>query len=402
MNTRLMMAGSVRVFTRYKLRSFFMSLGIIIGVASLVVMRSMGMGAERSMMDKVERMLGASGIILVNSADARRGGNRDPGKLTIADIDAIGEQLDQVIDWDPSLILGNREIQYQGKNLSLAIHGHSERAETVWERGVTRGEFFSKSDVISASRVALIGSKTAEALFGNEDPVGKQIRIGSSPFRVKGVLEENGFDPHGLDRDNEVHIPITTLMRRLVNVDTIGNAKLTVSSPEEVDETVDQIADILVERHSLADDEPDDFSIFTPIQVQKSVKKANRVLTLYLPATAGIALLVAGIVIANIMLLGVRERIGEIGLRKAVGATNRQISGQFLLESLVVSVVSGALGAGIGAAIIVAVSRTISPDTQLTPDSIALGLIAALGVGIFAGVLPARRAARLEPVEALR
>jgi putative ABC transport system permease protein len=402
MNNRLLLAGSVRILTRYKLRSFFMSLGIMIGVAALVIMRSMGSGAEQEMLTKIDRMFGASGIMIVNGAGAMRGGIREPGKLTIDDIEAIDEQLEQVIDWDPMVVAGNREVQYQDRNRSLRIFGHSERAESVWGRGVAEGEFFSESDVQSAARVALIGTKTADALFGDEDPVGKQIRIGASPFRVKGVLEQHGIDPHGLDRDDEVHVPITTIMRRLMNLDTIGTAKLIVSSVEEVDETVDQIADIVHARHGLADDEADDFSIYTSTQVQRLVKEASRVLTVYLPATAGIALLVAGIVIANIMLISVRERVAEIGLRKAVGATNRQISGQFLLESLAVTVISGVLGAGMGAGIIVAVAKTMSPEARVTPDSIVLGLVAALVIGMLAGFLPARRAALQEPVDALR
>ncbi len=402
MNKRLLLAGSVRVLTRYKLRSFFMSLGIVIGVAALVVTRSMGSGAEQEMLDKMERIFSPASIIIVNSGGGMHGGFQDPGKLTIEDIESIADQLEQVVDWNPSVAVGDQEVRYKDRNRSLMIVGKSERAEFVSGRGVVEGEFFSEADVRSAARVALIGTKTADELFGDEDPVGKQIQIGSSPFRVKGILEEYGVDPHGMDRDDEVHVPITTIMRRVVNIDKIGSAKIIVSSAEEVDETVEQIAGILQVRHGLADDEPDDFSIYTPTQVQKAVKKAKRVLTVYLPATAGIALLVAAIVIANVMLIGVRERIGEIGLRKAVGATNRQISGQFLLESLAVTVISGAFGVGIGAGILMVVARTMSPETRITPDSIVLGLTAALVIGILAGFLPARRAALQEPVDALR
>ena len=402
MNKRLLLAGSVRILTRHKLRSFFMSLGIIIGVATLVVMRSMGSGAEQEMMSKVEKMFSAGSIMVVNSSGGMRGGQPGLGKLTVDDIEAIGAQLEPVIDWDPSAAINRREVQYQDRNRSLMILGESERAEFVSGRGVSEGKFFSEADVRSAARVALIGTKTANALFSDEDPVGKQIQIGTSPFRVKGVLEPHGMDAHGMDRDDEIHVPITTLMRRMLDLDTIAMAKLIVSRPEDVEETAEQVAEILRLRHRLADDEPDDFSIYTPTEVQQRVREANRVLTVYLPATAGIALLVATIVIANIMLIGVRERIGEIGLRKAVGATSRQISGQFLLESLVVTVISGALGVSLGAGILVVIARTMSPETRITPDSIILGLVAALVVGMLAGYLPSRQAAQQEPVEALR
>jgi putative ABC transport system permease protein len=402
MNKRLLLAGSVRVLTRYKLRSFFMSLGIVIGVAALVVMRSMGTSAGQDMQDKIDRMFGASSIMVVNSGGGMRGGVREPGKLSLDDVEAIGEGLDQIIDWDPSLIIGEREVLFEDENRSLMIVGHSQRADSVWDRGVSEGEFFSAGDVQSAARVALIGSKAAKGLFGDQDPIGKQIRIGTSPFRIKGILEDHGLDPHGLDRDDEVHVPITTMMRRLLNRDIIGTAKFIVGDSEEIDNTVEEIADILYVRHDLANDEPEDFKIYTATQVQNSVREANRVLTIFLPATAGIGLLIAAIVIANIMLIGVRERIAEIGLRKAVGATSGQISGQFLLESLAVTVVSGVVGVALGVAVLIVTQKTIRPETQIAPDSIVLGLTAALVIGVLAGYLPARQAALQEPLDALR
>jgi putative ABC transport system permease protein len=401
MNKRLLLAGSVRVLTRYKLRTFFMSLGMVVGVAALVVMRSMGTGAEQEMQEKVARMFSASGIIIGNNGGGMGGDGRGPGKLTVEDLEVLGAELEQVVDWDPQVIVGDREVQYRGRNRTQMVWGHSERGQFVWNRGVVRGEYFSEADVRSASRVALIGLKTAEALFEDEDPIGKEIRIGNSPFRVKGVLEAHGVDPHGLDRDDEVHVPVTTLMRRMLDLERIGSAKLIVSSPEEVDDTVEEVADILFERHALAPDEPEDFSIYTPTQAQRMVEKANRVFTVYLPATAGIALLVAAIVIANIMLMSVRERIAEIGLRKAVGATSRQIGGQFLLESLAVAAVSGALGVGLGVASLGLIG-VHGVEARLAPDSVVLGLAAALVVGVLAGWLPARQAARQEPVDALR
>ena len=391
MNTRLLIAGSVRTLTRNKLRTFFMSLGIAIGVAALVIMRSMGAGTEQDMLDKFQKVFSGASIFIMNTG----------GKLTIEDLEAISAELEQVVDWSPRRV-EILEVRYEDHNRTVAIYGESERAESVIGRSVTEGEYFTEDDVRSSARVALIGSKTAEALFGGENPVGKRIQIDNAPFRVKGVLEDAGIGPHGNDRDDTVHVPITTMMRRMVNVDTIDNAKLIVSSIDVVEDTADEIAGILQERHTLAIDEADDFAIYTPAQVQGLIKEANRVLTVYLPATSGIALLVAGIVIANIMLIGVRERIAEIGLRKAVGATNRQISGQFLLESLAVTAISGAVGAGVGAGLLAAFAQTGHAQIPLAPDSIVLGLVAALVIGMLAGFLPARRAARQEPVDALR
>jgi putative ABC transport system permease protein len=402
MNTRLLIASSVRVLTRYKLRSFFMSLGIVIGVAALVVMRSFGSSAEQDMLDKMERMFSASSMTLMNSGGMSRAGVRNPGRMTLEDIEALGEQFDAIVDWSSSVYGADHEVVYQGLNRNLRVIGKSDRAEFVSGRGVMEGEFLTAADIQSASRVALIGHKTAESLFKGEEPLGKLIQISGKPYRVKGILEPHGIDPHGMDLDDEVHVPVTTMMRRLLNVEVITSARLTISSVDAVEGMIDPVADFLRARHRLADSEPDDFTIYTPTQVQSLVKKANRVLTVFLPATAGIALLVAAIVIANIMLIGVRERIGEIGLRKAVGATNRQIGVQFLLESLAIAVLSGGLGVALGAGSLMVVARTTSPETQLSIDSILIGLVAALVVGVLAGYLPARKAAQQEPVEALQ
>jgi putative ABC transport system permease protein len=395
MNTRLLLTGSARALTRYKLRTFFMSLGIVIGVAALVIMRSMGAGAQDEMLDRFERVFSGASIYVMNT-------DFGTSELSLDDVDAIRAELPEVIDANPTLVTGDREIRYEDRQRNLMVYGESERAEFVGNRGVIQGEYFSADDVRSSARVALLGTKTAEALFGDEDPIGKRVQIANSPYRVKGVLEPMGVDPHGEDRDDAVHIPISTMMRRVLNVDTIGGVKLLVSSTDVLEETADRVAEILQVRHALAPDEPDDFAIYTPVQVQGLIKEANRVLTVYLPATSLIALLVAAIVIANIMLIGVHERTAEIGLRKAVGATSRQIGGQFLLESLAVTSISGALGVGIGAGLLAAYAGTGRGQIPLAPDSVVLGLTAALVIGVLAGVLPARRAALQEPVDALR
>lgn len=400
MNKRLLLRGSVRVLTRYKLRSLLMSLGIVVGVAALVVMRSMGSGAEREMMDKIERMFSAGSVMVVNSANASRHGAFEPGSLVVEDVEALADRLPRVIDWDP-MVNTNGEVRYRDRNRSQMIVGQSERARFVWNRGVSRGEYFSRADVRNAARVALIGTKTAEALFGDEDPLGRRIEFGNVPLRVVGVLEPAGFDPHGLDRDDEVHVPFTTLMQRLSKRETLNYAKLIVSDPEEIEPTVDAVVEILRERHGLAETEEDDFSIFTATGVQRMVRRANRVVTVYMPATAGIALLVAAVVIANIMLIAVRERTAEIGLRKAVGATDRQIGGQFLLETLAVTVASALLGVALGAVVLVVIASHAIP-ARITVDAVALALGAAVVVGVLAGFLPARQAARQEPIDALR
>lgn len=402
MNTKLLVKSSLRSMTRYKLRTFFMSFGVAIGVATLVASRSLGIGAEQAMIERVNKLFG-SNAIMVGARSPGGGPQGDPiTTLEIADLEAIEEQIDAVVAWDPMIVLGNRSVKFEDTQRQVTIYGHSERAEEVWNRGVIEGRSFSKSDLASAARVALIGTRIAEQVFPDSDPIGQQILLDSVPFRIEGILENVGIDPHGTDRDEDIHIPTTTVMRRVLNVDYITSAKILVSDPKAVEATADEIELILRQRHGIGVGESSDFSIFTPRFVQSMIARGNRVLKIFLPAAAGIALLVAAIVIASIMLIAVRERRSEVGLRRAVGATERQIGLQFLLEAVCVTLVSGVLGVGLGIVAVFLVGQRLQMPATVTPESLVLGMAAALLVGIFSGFLPARQAAGLDPVRALQ
>ncbi len=401
MNKKLLMVHVLRPLARYKLRSFLMSVGIVLGVAALVVTRALGAGAKHEIMEKVNRMFSSTSIMVT----AGGGGMEASGGVTslkIADIVAVTEALDEVVAWDPFQVLPGQDVKHRDRVRRVNVWGSSEQAERVRDRGVIAGEPMTAEDVATAARVALIGTQAAAALFEGEDPIGRRVMVGSVPFQIKGVLEPYGMDPHGDNRDDELQVPISTLMRRLSNVDYIQAATLLVDPPDRVEPAAEEVAAILRRRHVLAESEADDFSLFTPALVRKMVDRANRVLDVFLPAAAGLALSVAAIVIANLMLINVRRRLPEIGLRKAMGATDRQIWLQFLIEAVAVTFLSGLFGIVLGVAAVAFATSHIRVPALLTVDAVVLALLAATAVGVVAGFVPARRAARLDPVDALK
>ena len=403
MNTKLLFAGSARMMMRYKMRTFFMAIGIVVGVTALIFMRAMGVGAEQAMMDTVNKTFSTATINVV--AGGGHMGPRAGGPVTslrVADFDAIESQINGVVMTGAMQWFPGQDIRYQGETRQMAIYGYTDQTEAVWLRGVVDGDYFTTEDIESASRVAVIGQRAAEALFGEEDPIGKQIQAGSVPLRNKGVLELQGIDTHGADKDDEIHVPVTTLMRRLMNVDHVFAGRIIIDDPDKVETVAEDIKALMRERHSLAEGEPDDVVVITPELVQDIVSNANRVLGRYLPAAAGVALLVAAIVIANIMLIAVKERVPEIGIRKAVGADSGQINFQFLTETVVVALTSGVFGAGFGIIAAVVYGNLSEVPMVVTLGSLALGLAASVLVGIFAGVMPARQASAMDPVNALR
>ena len=402
MNTMRLVTHSAGMMGRYKLRTGFMMVGSFVGVAALTLVISVGQAARLKMLTMVRQIFGESSVMIMDGGGHMMGGPRNPGtRLKLEDIEAIAGDVPGIENWDPQQGL-TTTVRRGDASDSAQVLGESERYEQVWARTVSRGALFDGAAVKSSARVAIIGQSVASQLFKDEDPIGSDIQIGSAPFHVIGLLERWGTDPHGMDRDNEIVVPISTLMRRLTNVDTITGAKLVVGRTANEERMASQIREILRNRHRLAADQPDDFSILTASEVRQMMAVVERVLFLYLPMIAAISLLVGGIVSASLMFVSVNERAAEIGLRCAVGARSEDIRLQFLVETSVTTV-AGGVGGIVAGYVLAQVGANKMHLEGVAPWSAALlGIAAAILVGLAAGLLPARRAARMSPVDALR
>lgn len=394
---------SLRALRRYKLRTAFIMLGSFIGAAALTLVIAAGEAAERKVLDTVRQLFGAQSVIVMAGGTQFMGGARgEAARLTLDDVEHAVEATPQIVAWDPQQVLGNASVRHDGNTATARVLGASERFGIVWERGLARGRMFDASDVRGSARVALIGETTARELFGAADPVGGEVLIGNVPFEIIGVLEPFGTDLHGMDRDDEVVVPLTTLMRRVMNVDTIVMTKFLVDDPAHVKEATASIKRALREQHELPQSRPDDFQVISTIFVQQMVARTQRVLALYLPLVAGIALLVAAIVAASLMLASVNARVAEIGLRRAVGARVEDVQFQFLVETAMTILIGGIAGIVAGLVLAQLAATKWHLGSTLSLRAVLIALAVSIATGLLAGVLPARRAAQLDPATALR
>ncbi|HEY2290096.1 MAG TPA: ABC transporter permease [Thermoanaerobaculia bacterium] len=404
MRTARLLKHSLRSVGRYKLRSGFMMLGSLVGVAALTLVIAVGQGAERKLVSTVRQLFGGSSVLVIAGGGRLMGGPRGApaGRMTLAEMEAVVKALPEVEAWDPQQGLAAEPVRHGDASATARVLGQSERTERVWNRSVTRGEPFDAAAVASSARVALIGETVARELFRDEDPLGGEIQIGGVRFRVVGLLERFGTDAHGMDRDNEVVVPISTLMRRVMNVDTIQAAKLLVKEPSRVEATAREVRRLLRDRHALAAGQPDDFTVITAVQVQRMVGKVERILFLFLPLVAAVSLVAGSVVSASLMLASVSARVAEIGLRRAVGARPGDIQTQFLLETALTALGGGLAGLVLGSAVAELVARRLALGGVFSWQALLAGIGAAAVTGLLAGVAPARRAARLQPADALR
>lgn len=409
MKTGRLLGQALKGLSRNRLRTFFMMVGIMVGITVLTVVLSAGMGARERIMERV-RVFGLESMMVWagGPTDQTRigpqggGGSSVTATLKMEDADAIRDEVSAVREVAPFARSGQTEVGWRDRSFTAPTFGITPEWEDVWDWPLARGSFITYQDNETLARVAAIGPTVVRELFGDEDPMGQVIQVGGVPFQVTGILGEKGISAGGGDMDNRVFVPLTTYLRRVANVDYLAGIRVQVGDLREMDDAVADITALLRERHGIAPGEVEDFRITTPTEVTAMVEEMQGTFNLFLILVAGIALVVGGVVVANIMLLSVGERRKEIGLRLAVGARTRHIHRQFLLESVGVTFLGGIGGILLGLMGNVVMERFTGTPALLTWHVLAVGILFSTVVGVVAGLHPARKAAAMAPVDALR
>ncbi|MFZ9341799.1 MAG: ABC transporter permease [Candidatus Methylopumilus sp.] len=401
-----MLSEAWHAMSANRLRTFLTMLGMVIGVGAVVLMMAIGEGAQQSIKRSIDSM-GSNLFVILSGSSSSSGSRSASGSsstLNMNDATAIGD-LEDINAFAP-ISVGNAQIIYAGNNSNSAIVGTTPSYFSIRRWDVESGELFSDSDIRSANRVALVGKTVVENLFGDEiDPIGKTIRIKKSPFLVVGVLEGKGQSFDGRDQDDTVIVPITTAQRKLFGNQIPGSVRMIMAqakSEKYMGVAEEAINDLVRQRHNIRENAESDFSIRNLTAMAKTASETAKTMSMLLGAIASISLLVGGIGIMNIMLVSVTERTREIGIRMAIGAREKDILLQFLLEACVISIVGCVIGVGLGLGGAMLVKKMIGAEILISMQSIVLAFSVAASVGVFFGYYPASKAAKLHPIEALR
>jgi len=400
----LRIAGEgVNSLTTNKLRTFFMMAGTIVGIAALTVIMAIGKGTEQKVMKRVENFGPRSMMLIAGGGRALPPPDTSITTLTLADAQAIRDQVPGLEIVTPQAWAFDVNLKYEAKQTQTVVWGVEPDWHEAWKWYVSKGEEITDEDVATMSRTCVIGSSVKRDLFGDKDPIGESIYINKVSLTVKGILEHRGgAGGAGGDFDNRIIVPITTAMRRVMNVDHVGAIRIITEDTSLMKQQTEQIETLIRERHHITPALEDDFRVISPLIIADMARGASRTLSFLLMALAALSLLVGGVVLMNILLISVAERTKEIGLRRAVGATRGDIFSQFLIESLSVTILGTLLGSVLGGAISLAIGKLTPMPAIISWEPFALAIVFALLVGTFFGVQPARRAAKLHPVEALR
>ncbi len=404
MNLTNLFKIALRALANNKMRGFLTMLGIIIGVASVITMLAIGQGSKRSIQAEISEM--GSNMIMIQPGGDIRGGVRQEASsmetLKLEDYQNIVDETRYVAAVSPS-VNSSGQVIYGANNAPTTIYGISPDYMEIRRYKVEDGEMFSDQDIAVAAKVCVVGKTVVDNLFpGGENPVGKVIRFQKLPFKIVGVLESKGYNSMGMDQDDLILAPYTTIQKKVLAITHLQGITCSALKEEYTEQAIDEISEILRRNHKLKTDEDDDFTIRSQQELSSMLTSTTDMMTVLLAAVAGISLLVGGIGIMNIMYVSVTERTREIGLRMSIGAKGIDILSQFLIESILISVTGGLIGVifGVGSAIIV--NQVAHFPIFIQPWSVLLSFIVCTATGIFFGWYPAKKAAQLDPIEAIR
>ena len=393
---------AVNALLANKLRSLLTMLGIIIGVGAVIAMVSIGMGVRTSVADSFASL--GSNMLIVMPGSANTGGVRGKAgsrkSLKYDDAKAIESKI-KGIDYVSPSVSGAYQVVNGNLNWNTTVEGVTPELMQIRSLKVENGSFITANDMAKRSRVAVIGPTVASNLFGTENPIGKNIRIHNQPFKVIGLTAEKG-QSIGQDQDDVIYIPITTAQERMLAITYVQAINIQVSSPDRMNQVQADVENLLRQRHHIRHGAEDDFTVRNMTSLMESFTENTNMITLLLGSIAGISLLVGGIGIMNIMMVSVTERTREIGIRKALGATSSNVLMQFMIESMVIGIVGGVIGITLGVSLSKAIGSFGGLTTTIEFLPVLVSFSFAVGIGLFFGISPARKAARLDPIDALR
>jgi putative ABC transport system permease protein len=405
MNLLMIIRVAFRALVRNKMRAALTMLGIIIGVSAVIAMVSIGQGASASVQAQIESI--GTNLLFVSAGAQNVGGVRsgtgDTGTntLTVEDLDAIKREVPSVSMVTPS-VNARSQLVAGNMNWNTAVTGVSEQYPEIRKWPVASGSFFTDADVRTAARVIVIGQTLSDNLFPGADPIGQDIRVMNLPFRIVGVMARKGQDPQGRDQDDVAFAPYSTVQKKILGRDRVQIAYVSAISQDATYTAQSQITELLRQRHKLTANEPNDFTVRNMTDIAEAANETSKTMTILLACIAGVSLLVGGIGIMNIMLVSVTERTREIGIRMAIGARSSAVRSQFLIESIVLSLTGGTIGIILGVVLSLAIPAMLGWPTLVSMMAIVGSVVFSAAVGIFFGYYPARKAASLDPIEALR
>jgi putative ABC transport system permease protein len=404
MNGTNLLKIAVRALANNKLRGFLTMLGIIIGVASVITMLAIGQGSKKSIQSQISEM-GSNMIMIMPGADMRGGVRQDASSmetLKLEDYKNIKDEAKFLAAVSPTVNSSGQAIN-GANNAPTTFYGVSPEYLDIRRYKVKDGDIFSEQDIQQAAKVCVVGQTVVDNLFPDgSNPIGKIIRFQKIPFRIVGVLESKGYNSMGMDQDDLVFAPYTTIQKKVLAITHLQGITASALTEDYTDQAIDEISNILRRNHKIKEEADDDFNIRSQKELSTMLTSTTDLMTVLLAAVAGISLLVGGIGIMNIMYVSVTERTREIGLRMSIGAKGRDILAQFLIESILISVTGGIIGVIVGVSAAILVKNIAHFPIYIQPWSVLLSFAVCTFTGVFFGWYPAKKAAQLDPIEAIR